>query len=225
MPVIVRHAQNQIHTMITFGYKSKFSSLLRALAAVAIGLVMIFSNNATITVVKIISAFLFAAGVVTFAYGYYYRKNGGMSLMLVNSAVDVALGLLLFFFAPKVCTAIIVIIGLVLILFGGLQLIVISGTMSLIGGGVFSLVLSCLAILGGMALLFNPFGEMVMRIFAGVFLIVYGASEVFSMFRVSKAQKEYEIRFEKKEEPAGPVDVTSSLDDAKEVEFREIDEQ
>lgn len=48
--------------MITFGYNNKFSSILRSLAAIAIGLVMVCATDATTTVVKIIAAFLFAAG-------------------------------------------------------------------------------------------------------------------------------------------------------------------
>ena len=47
--------------MITFGYNNKFSTALRALAAIGIGLVMVFSTEATVNVVKIIAAFLFAA--------------------------------------------------------------------------------------------------------------------------------------------------------------------
>ena len=53
--------------MITFGYNNKFSSILRSLAAIAIGLVMVCATDATTTVVKIIAAFLFAAGIVSFA--------------------------------------------------------------------------------------------------------------------------------------------------------------
>ena len=51
--------------MITFGYNNKFSTALRALAAIGIGLVMVFSTEATVNVVKIIAAFLFAAGMVS----------------------------------------------------------------------------------------------------------------------------------------------------------------
>ena len=41
--------------MITFGYKSKFSGILRALAAIGLGLVMILGNDATMTIVRIIA--------------------------------------------------------------------------------------------------------------------------------------------------------------------------
>lgn len=64
--------------MITFGYKNKFSGVLRALAAIAIGLVMVCSTEATTNVVRIIGAFLFATGLISFAYGFAHRKEGGV---------------------------------------------------------------------------------------------------------------------------------------------------
>lgn len=75
--------------MITFGYKNKFSGVLRALAAIAIGLVMVCSTEATTNVVKIIAAFLFAAGLVSFAYGLAHKKDGVLNLMVINAGVDI----------------------------------------------------------------------------------------------------------------------------------------
>lgn len=51
--------------MFTFGYKTSFSSILRALATIGIGLVMIFDNAASVTVVKVVAAFLLASGIVS----------------------------------------------------------------------------------------------------------------------------------------------------------------
>ena len=118
--------------MITFGYNSKFSSILRSLSAVAIGLVMVISTNATVAVVKIIAAFLFAAGVVSLIYGYINRKSGAMSLMSVNAAVDIVIGLLLYLFPTAVSGIIVTLIGVAILLFGILQLVVLTGTMSLV---------------------------------------------------------------------------------------------
>ena len=88
--------QTQIsQRMITFGYNNKFSTALRALAAIGIGLVMVFSTEATVNVVKIIAAFLFAAGMVSLGYGFAHRKSGAMALMSVNAVVDIVIGLLL----------------------------------------------------------------------------------------------------------------------------------
>lgn len=214
--------------MVTFGYKSKFSSILRACAAIGIGLVMIISTNATEMVVKIIAAFLFAAGVVTLAHGYTHRESGALSLMSINALVDVCLGLVLFFFPSQVAGLIITLIGIALLIFGALQVIVLMGTMSLLGSGIMSLVLSGAAIVCGFVLVFNPFSQAIMSIIAGAALITYGVSELMSAWRVDKAQKEYEIRYSQKEDESGSTDTGISTDgiaDAKEVEYEKIDDE
>ena len=85
--------------MITFGYNSRFKGPLRALAALAIGIVMVVSKtNALNLAVQIIAAFLIASGIVTLAVGYKNRANGTVSLMAVNTVVDILLALVLFTF-------------------------------------------------------------------------------------------------------------------------------
>ena len=207
--------------MITFGYNSKFSSILRSLSAIAIGLVMVVSTNATVTVVKIIAAFLFAAGVVSFIYGYVNRKNGAMTLMSVNAAVDIVIGLLLYLFPTAVAGVIVTLIGVAVLIFGIIQLIVLTGTMSLVGMGGFSLILCIFALIGGITLLFNPFSERVMSLLAGILLIVYGVSDLISMFRVLKAKEAYEIKFRYGQEHSNDDDddVPPSLADVKDVEY------
>ena len=213
--------------MFTFGYKSSFSSILRALAAIGIGLVMIFDNEASETVVKVIAAFLFASGLVSLIYGFIRNKREGvLPLMAVNAAVDMLLGLLLFLNPAWVAGFIITLIGIVLILFGGLQLLALAGTMSLLGAGFSTLILSICAVVGGAFLLFSPFGEAVMGICAGSFLILYGVSELISSWRIRKAKEAYEIRFNTPEEPQNDQDAidTSGIDDAKEVNYTKVDE-
>ena len=213
--------------MFTFGYKSSFSSILRALASIGIGLVMIFDNEASETVVKVIAAFLFASGFVSLIYGFIRnKKEGVLPLMAVNAAVDMLLGLLLFLNPAWVAGFIITLIGIVLILFGGLQLLALAGTMSLLGAGFSTLILSICAVVGGAFLLFSPFGEAVMGICAGSFLILYGVSELISAWRIRKAKEAYEIRFNTQEEPQDDQDAidTSGIDDAKEVNYTKVDD-
>ena len=207
--------------MITFGYNSKFSSILRSLSAIAIGLVMVVSNNATVTVVRIIAAFLFAAGVVSFIYGFVNRKNGAMALMSVNAAVDIVIGLLLYLFPTAVAGVIVTLIGVAVLIFGIIQLIVLTGTMSLVGMGGFSLILCIFALIGGITLLFNPFSERVMSLLAGILLIVYGVSDLISMFSVIKAREAYEIKFRDGQERSDndDDDVPPSLAGVKDVEY------
>ncbi len=213
--------------MFTFGYRTSVSSILRALASIGIGLVMIFDSNASETVVKVIAAFLLASGLVSLIYGIIRnRKEGILPLMGLNALVDVILGLLLFFNPAWVAGFIVVLIGVVLILFGGLQLLALVGTMSLLGAGFSTLILSIFAVVGGAFLLFSPFGEAVMSICAGSFLILYGVSELLSSWRIHKAREAYEIRFNSAQESQPDQDAleTSGLDDAKEVNYTKVDE-
>ena len=208
--------------MITFGYKNKFSSILRSLAAIAIGLVMVCATDATTTVVKIIAAFLFAAGIVSFAYGFANRKSGTFGLMTVNAVVDIVIGLILFLWPGFVAGVIVTIIGIVILAFGVIQILALAGTMSLLGSGGLNILLAFLAVVGGIVLIFNPFSERVMSILAGVFLIYYGITDL----RVSKAKKEYEIHFtETRVDPDSTIDVDDDFDGIKDVDYHKIDEQ
>ena len=212
--------------MFTFGYKTTLSSILRSLASIGIGLVMIFDNEASETVVKVVAAFLFASGLVSLVYGLIRNKKEGLlPLMAVNAVVDILIGVLLFLNPGWVAGFIITLIGIVLILFGGLQLLALAGTMSLLGTGFGTLILSVCAVVGGAFLLFSPFGERAMGICAGSFLVLYGVSELISSWRIHKAKEAYEIRFNTREEPQPDQDIieTSGLDDAKEVDYTKVD--
>ena len=110
--------------MITFGYKNRFNGPLRALTAIAIGVVMVISKtNALELAVRIIAAFLLASGIVSLIVGYRNRSNGTMSLMGFNGVVDIILGLVLFMFPGFVAGLLIYLIAFVLICFGLFQMI------------------------------------------------------------------------------------------------------
>lgn len=209
--------------MITFGYKNKFSGVMRALAAIAIGLVMVFSTEATTNVVKIIAAFLFAAGLVSFAYGLAHKRDGVLNLMVINAGVDIVIGILLFIFPGAIANIIVTLIGIVIFIFGLIQIFALAGTASLLGSGIFSFILSGVALVGAAILIFNPFTERVMSILAGIFLICYGVNDLISTYRVSKAQKEYEIHFSSTEsQDQSDMD---GFGDVKDVDYKKIDEQ
>ena len=201
--------------MITFGYNRKLSSILRACAAIGIGLVMILSTDATVTVVKIVAAFLMVFGVVSLVVGMLDRKSGSFPLLAANSVVDLAIGVLLFLYPTQVAGFIVYAIGAALIIFGILQLIVLISTLSLLGGGFLTLILSICAIVGGIILVFNPFTMKVMSIVAGAALFVYGVQELMSAWKVRKAVKVQEAR---KLEATGTIE-------AKDVEFVKEEEQ
>ena len=209
--------------MITFGYKNKFSGFIRAILAIVIGVVMVASRtNALELAVRIIAAFLVATGVVTFFLGVKTKNGGENNLMSVNAVVDVFLGVLLFFFPGFVVNIMIYIIGFALIAFGLFQIISLVSALRVYQVGVWSFVLPALVVIAGGFLVARPsfVGEAI-GVVAGAALIVYGASELFSTWKMRKAIDEYEIRQAPKTADA-ETDVEIEAED---VDYKKVDEQ
>lgn len=209
--------------MITFGYKNKFSGFIRALLAIAIGVVMVMSRtNALELVVQIIAAFLVATGVVTFLLGLKTKNGGENNLMTVNAVVDVFLGVLLFFFPGFVVNVMIYIIGFALIAFGLFQIAVLVSAIRVMQVGYGSFVLPALVVLAGGFLVARPsfIGEAI-GIVAGAALIVYGVSELFSTWKMRKAIDVYEI----KQTPKADAKSVGVEIEAEDVDFQKVDEQ
>ena len=209
--------------MITFGYKNRFSGLIRAVAALAIGIVMVVSKtDAMVLAVRIIAAFLLASGVVSLLVGYRDRQNNQMPLMGVNGFVDIAIALLVFLFPHFVAGLIVYLIGFVLIGFAIFQLIALSGANKVMKVGFAAFLMPVLVLLAGAFLLARPtFIGTAVGTVAGAALIVYGVSELLSSWKMRKAMDEYEIHqtsegTSKPQEPAQEV---------KDVDFEKVDEQ
>ncbi len=209
--------------MITFGYKSRVNGPLRALVALAVGVMMVMNpNEALTTVVKIFAAFMLASGLVSLVVGLKDRKNGSLPLMSFNAIVDVLIGLVLFIMPGFVAKFIIYLIGFSLLAFGAVQLIALTSARRVMnmGSGVF--ILPAVVTVIGIIILFNPFAEKVMVIMAGAALVVYGASELFSSWKMKKAMDEYEIH----QAPAsGTPAEEDPLADVREVDYEKVDEQ
>lgn len=210
--------------MFTFGYKSRVNGPLRALIALVIGVLMVISpEKALTTVVKVIAAFLLASGLVSLFVGLRDKEKGALPLMSFNALVDVLLGLVLFLFPGFIAKFMIYLIGFVLLAFGVVQIAALFGARRIIGLGLGAFILPTVVTLVGGFILFNPFAESVMVMIAGAALIVYGASEFLSSWRVKKAIDEYEIhQAPVSEQPAANE---SGLDDVKDVDYEKVDEQ
>lgn len=208
--------------MITFGYKNKFNGPLRALVALTVGVIMVVSpSEAMRTVVKVIAAFLLASGLVSLFLGLKDKQNGALPLMSFNALVDVALGLVLFMFPGFVAKFIIYLIGLVLFGFGLIQLFGLLSARKVVPMGAGAFVLPGIVTFAGAFMLFNPFAESAMSIIAGIALVIYGASELYSSWKMKKAIDEYEIR----QAPAKPAEAVDPLAGVKDVEYEKVDEQ
>ena len=210
--------------MFTFGYGSKISGPLRALIALAIGIMMVLRpDNALTTVVKVIAAFILASGVVSLIVGLKEKKNGSLPLMSFNALVDIIIGIVLFSAPGFVAKFIIYLIGFVLLGFGIMQILALVSARRVMGLGLGAFILPIVVTLVGGFLLFNPFAESVMVMIAGAAIIVYGASELLSSWKMKKAIDEYEIhQAPVQEQPSMPE---STLDNIKDVEYEKVDEQ
>lgn len=208
--------------MITFGYKNKFSGLLRALTAIAVGVVMVASKtNALELAVQIIAAFLLASGLVSLLVGYKNRQNGTMGLMGFNGGVDIVLGIILFLFPGFVAGFMIFIIGIVLLGFGLFQLIALVSANRVMKVGGESFILPVVVFLAGFFLVMRPsFVGEAMGVIAGAALIIYGVSELLSSWKMKKAIDEYEIKFPS-EKPAPKPEEGPQV---KDVEYEKVDE-
>ena len=210
--------------MFTFGYKSRVNGPLRALIALVIGVLMVISpEKALTTVVKVIAAFLLASGLVSLFVGLRDKEKGALPLMSFNALVDVLLGLVLFLFPGFIAKFMIYLIGFDLLAFGVVQIAALFGARRIIGLGLGAFLLPTVVTLVGGFILFNPFAESVMVMIAGAALIVYGASEFLSSWRVKKAIDEYEIHQAPVSEQ--PAVSESGLDDVKDVDYEKVDEQ
>lgn len=214
--------------MITFGFKNKYGSMVRSIAALALGLLMVINPEDSLAfVVRIFACFLIASGVISAVIGLKQKIQGTQNMMLLNSVIDVVLGVILYFTASFICNFILYFIGFILLAVGIMQIIVLISATSFVGMGFFAFFLPALAAVGGGLLLFNPFPQKIMGIIAGVALVIYGASELLAAFKMRKAMQEYEIRFAKpKQEPVkDDDDIKIDTSKAMDVEFEEVDEQ
>ena len=180
--------------MITFGYKNRLNGPLRAIVALLVGVVMVASKtNALELAVRIIAALLVASGIVSFVYGYIKRADGAMSLMGFNAVVDIVLGALIFIFPGVVANLMIYIVGFLLLGFGLFQILTLLSANRVLGLGFASFILPILVTAAGGFLLARPafIGEAI-GVCAGVALIIYGASELLSSWRMRKAIDESE---------------------------------
>lgn len=209
--------------MMTFGYKNRFSGLIRAVAALAIGIVMVLSKtDAMVLAVRIIAAFLLASGVVSLVVGYRSRQNNQMPLMGVNGFVDILIAFLVFLFPHFVAGLIVYLIGFVLIGFAIFQLVALTSANKVMKVGFTAFLMPVLVLLAGAFLLARPtFIGTAVGTVAGAALIVYGVSELLSSWKMRKAIDEYEIH----QTSEAPSQHEEPVPDVKDVDFEKVDEQ
>ena len=211
--------------MITFGYSNKVNGPLRALIAVAVGVLMIvYSEQAMNLVVKIIAAFVLASGLVSLAVGLRRKGDSTSKLMNFNAVVDILIAAFLFVFNGFVANLIIYLIGFVLLCSGLFQFIALLSARRVAPLGLGSYLMPVLVVGSGIFLLFNPeFTKSSISFVAGAALIVYGVSELFSSWKMKKAIEEYELKRASQSGASQEVDEIAA--EVKDVDYEKVDEQ
>ena len=210
--------------MITFGYNSRFSSPIRALVFVALGVLMIVAKaDAMELVVKIVAAFILAAGIVSVFVGFKQKKEEGtMPLSFFNALINIVIAALLFLFSGFVAKFVSYLLGFALCGFGVFQLAVLLSMRKSVQMSIAAYILPAVVAVAGLLIFFYPkfFGQS-LGLIAGITLIVYGVSDLISAFKM-KSVKAAEQANPTTETPA---ETQSEVIEAKEVEFEKVDEQ
>ncbi len=208
--------------MFTFGYKSKTNGLVKAIVALVAGVIMVAApGQAPGLLVKIIAALMLIPGIVSLVKGVKNTKDGDMPINIFNAVVNILFAGALFIFNDFFANFIIYLIGGILLVFGAFQLIALISARRVIVISPLVLILPVVLTLIGVFILFNPWGKETMVIIAGVSMIIYGASELFSSWMMKKAIDEYETK-QSQDTPQTPDE---TLDNAREVDYEKVDEQ
>ena len=172
--------------MIRFGYGSRLSAPLRAVAFIIVGVLMIvFRTDAMELLVKIIAAFMLAAGVVSFLVGYRQRKDGTMPLSTFNGVTDIVIALLLFLFAGAVSKFLSYLVAFALLGFGIFQITALLSARRQVKAGAGAYVIPIVEALTGLFILLYPtvIGQSI-GLVAGICLVLAGVSELFSAYKL-----------------------------------------
>lgn len=213
----------RICIMITFGYNSRFSSPIRALVFVALGVLMIVAKtDAMELVVKLVAAFILAAGIVSIFVGFRQQKEGTRPLSFFNAMVNILGAALLFMFSGFVAKFVSYLLGFALFGFGMFQLSVLLSMRKNVQLSIAAYILPAVVTVAGLLIFFYPefFGKS-LGLIAGIALIIYGLSDLISAFKMKSAKDVEQVS------PVSdaPAETPSEPIDAKEVEYEKVDEQ
>ena len=152
-----------------------------------------------------------------FTFGY--NKWTG----LFRDSICIALGILLLFY-PKAGVSVLTVklIGVLIVGLAVVELLALVGAMSVVGHGGAAVVLAIIAIIIGVSIVFSNFMMTTMGVLAGVGLLWYGITDIFTCLKVARARRsiEKEKEAEREEnERRGSIRITDGLDSAKEVDY------
>ena len=225
--------------LITFGYKNNITTIVRAAVALLLGVLLLTVTNADKYIIQLLGIVIIIAGLVCLIPVLTKKdkpERGGKANLIIASitcGIATLVGLLFVLSPGTVNSLLFTLFAIALILFGALEILVLVSTYSFLKPqsfmGWLPLILAVAAII--LAVVFFTNRENIKWILA-LGLIIYGVSELISMFRVSKVEAEYEIRYTKEKEAEKeakrqiPADKSViPYDNVKDVDYESVDKQ
>ncbi len=179
--------------MITFGYKTPWSGILRAAASLGLGILAVaYPGDVLPLLVKIFAIVLGVYGCGMLAYAFTHKGDKSFSLWLSNSIIEIVVAVLVFIFAGFIANIAVKLIGLLLLVSGVYQIIALISAERASRFGFWFFILPVVeAILGGILMFASQLFTSTVAVIVGVALIVSGLSELFSSIKVYRIQKKF----------------------------------
>ena len=184
-------------------------SILRGVFVFLVGLcLVIWSNQAGEILLKALGVFMILSAVIIVVYGLStnsYMDLKGMSLISISSAVlFLIVGLLLLIKTGFFMEFIGLVLGILLVLYGLLQLYVSVRNSKGIQGRFWFFLVPALVLVGGIVFCFFPkYNIYVLCIVFGICLMLLGASEVWMSFKVRALAKRLRTAAQQEAEQMG----------------------
>ena len=209
-----------------FGNRSTTGGMIKAVAALILGLVMLFVGNKLAIIAYIVAVAVLSAGAISMVIGFKREDSSQRPLILINFGFTVAVSVLMFAYAEELGSLIVGIIGLLLMLLGLFKAFVAWG-LSKLGLSRLALVMPLMMVVCGALLLFRPamIADLV-GVVVGVAFIMYGATELVSYMMTRKAMQDWEMNTRPQQPRRSDSQRFGDFqDEVKDVDYEKVDEQ
>ncbi len=190
--------------MITFGYKTPWSGLVRAFASLGLGILAVaYPGDVLPLIVEIFAIVLGVYGVGMVIWAITHHKEKSFSMWLSNGIIEIALSVLVFIFAGYIANIAVKLIGLVLLLAGIYQVIVLISAERVLRFGFWFFLLPVVeAGLGAVLMFASQLFTETVAVIVGVALVVSGISELVSSIKIMMIQKKVKKALQPEEQKA-----------------------
>lgn len=180
--------------MITLGYKTPWSGLIRSVASLGLGVLAVaWPGNVIPLLVKIFAVVLGVYGCGMLVYAFAHKGDKSFGLWLSNSIIEIVVAVLVYIFAGFIANIAVKLIGVLLLASGLYQIIALVSAERASRFGLWFFLLPVVeAIAGGTLMFASQLFTSGVGIIVGVALIVSGISELFSSLKVYKIQKQFQ---------------------------------